>query len=72
MAMYVHTASKPPEYLHWHPLLFSPVLSAQNIFSLLFANTLWLAAIAYYIYVTFLGYTGKLPSQQKPLVPRLI
>jgi len=40
-----------------------PLLSAENVFSLICANTLWLAAIAHYVYITFLGYT-MLPSSR--------
>ena len=37
----------------------SAVLIRPNIVSCLMANTLWSAAFLYYIYLTFLGYTGE-------------
>lgn len=36
-------------------------MSSQSILSVMFTNTLWLMALVYYIYLTFLGY-AVLPS----------
>lgn len=35
---------------------FAGVINSENFFSRLFGNTIWLIAIFYYIYITFLGY----------------
>lgn len=37
----------------------SDFINADLIISCLFGNTFWLVAIGYYIYITFLGYSGK-------------
>lgn len=38
---------------------FSGVINSESFFSRLFGNTIWLVAIIYYIYITFLGYNCK-------------
>ena len=43
-----------------------PVLSRDNIVSVLFGNSLWVLALTYYIYITFLGYTGVLRTLFNP------
>lgn len=40
------------------PLLFYGVVDYPNFFSRLVGNTVWFAATVYYVYITFLGYTG--------------
>ncbi|XP_022079468.1 protein unc-50 homolog [Acanthaster planci] len=39
-------------------LLYIPLLDRSSFLSTLLGNTLWLIAITYYIYVTFLGYSA--------------
>ncbi|XP_075544169.1 unc50 RNA binding protein isoform X1 [Dermacentor variabilis] len=46
----------PLVVLHVFQLFFSRLLSHH--ISLLFGNTLWLIALGYYIYITFLGYSA--------------
>lgn len=46
----------PLVVLHVFQLFFSRLLSRH--ISLLFGNTLWLIALGYYIYITFLGYSA--------------
>lgn len=36
------------------------VILTDTFIGYLVGNTLWLIAVGYYIYVTFLGYSGKL------------
>jgi len=67
--MYVHTlnCTEVCMLIVAHASSFA-VLSAENVFSLICANTLWLAAIAHYVYITFLGYTSELiPAATSPL-----
>ncbi|TKR78153.1 hypothetical protein L596_019008 [Steinernema carpocapsae] len=46
------------------PLVFSGLIDYDNFFAGLLGNTIWFAAVIYYIYITFLGYTA-LPILQK-------
>ncbi|KAI1731861.1 UNC-50 family domain-containing protein [Ditylenchus destructor] len=46
------------------PLLFYGVIDYPNFFARLVGNSIWCAAIIYYIYITFLGYTA-LPILKK-------
>ncbi|XP_033632484.1 protein unc-50 homolog [Asterias rubens] len=48
-------------------ILYIPVISYDNFLSTLIGNTLWLIAITYYIYVTFLGYSA-LPFLRRTVV----
>ncbi|XP_033100327.1 protein unc-50 homolog, partial [Anneissia japonica] len=41
------------------PLLYTPLISYDYFLSTLCGNSLWLVAMGYYVYITFLGYTGK-------------
>lgn len=41
------------------PSLPPSVLSRANLISCLLSNALWSAGLLYYIYITFLGYTGE-------------
>lgn len=46
--------------LHFFQLFFYHVFISQDWFiSRLFGNLLWVLAIGYYIYITFLGYSGR-------------
>ena len=40
-------------------IIISAFINAGYFLGLVFGNTLWLIAIMYYIYNTFLGYSGK-------------
>ncbi|VBB29987.1 unnamed protein product [Acanthocheilonema viteae] len=42
------------------PLTFSHLIGFDAFLPRLFGNTIWFVAIVYYIYITFLGYTGIL------------
>ncbi|XP_046669616.1 protein unc-50 homolog isoform X4 [Homalodisca vitripennis] len=64
--------------LHVFQMFFYHVLISQDwFFSRLFGNLLWVVAIGYYVYITFLGYTC-LPILQRtqvllyPMVPVLL
>lgn len=47
----------PLVLLHFVLLVFfHSVINSESFFSRLFGNTIWLVAIIYYIYITFLGY----------------
>lgn len=41
------------DYYHFS---FSGLINSESFFSRFFGNTIWLIAIFYYIYITFLGY----------------
>jgi hypothetical protein len=44
--------------LHFVQLFFYNILISREWFvATLFGNSLWLVAIAYYVYITFLGYS---------------
>lgn len=61
--------------LHVFQLFFYHVLTSHSWFvSRLFGNTLWLIAISYYIYITFLGYSALpiLKSTQIFLYPLVL
>ena len=52
----------PLTFLHLlvtHSPLCLSVLARENIFSLIASNTVWSAALLYYTYLTFLGYTSN-------------
>lgn len=54
--------------LHFMQLFFYHLLISRAWFvATLFGNTLWLVALAYYVYITFLGYSA-LPILQKTKV----
>ncbi|XP_052674170.1 protein unc-50 homolog [Crassostrea angulata] len=44
--------------LHLFQLAFLGLINGESYFGLLFGNTLWLVALTYYIYITFLGYSA--------------
>lgn len=48
-------------------IFFLPVLNSESIVAVFLADTLWLVAIAYYIYITFLGYSA-LPFLKRTIV----
>ncbi|KAH6934757.1 hypothetical protein HPB50_000688 [Hyalomma asiaticum] len=56
----------PLVVLHVFQLFFSRLLSHH--ISLLFGNTLWLIALGYYIYITFLGYSEALKRIEKSVL----
>lgn len=61
--------------LHVFQLFFYPVLTSHSGFtSRLFGNTLWLVALGYYIYITFLGYSALpiLKNSQVFLYPLVV
>jgi len=61
--------------LHVFQLIFYQVLISHEWFiSRLFGNTLWLIALGYYVYITFLGYSGLpiLKNTQVLLYPMMI
>ena len=37
-----------------------PVLATHSVLSVMASNFIWLLAVSYYTYITFLGYTGTL------------
>jgi hypothetical protein len=41
------------------PLLFYGLIDYPYFLSRLLGNSIWCVAVFYYIYITFLGYTGK-------------
>lgn len=50
------------EETHYMPFFFfflADVILTDTFIGYLVGNTLWLIAVGYYIYVTFLGYSGK-------------
>lgn len=42
-----------------HFFFLADVILTDTFIGYLVGNTLWLIAVGYYIYVTFLGYSGK-------------
>ena len=48
-----------PRNLYLYFFLIAAVINQDWFVGRLFGNTLWLIAIGYYIYITFLGYSGK-------------
>ncbi|CAG2256719.1 Protein unc-50 homolog A,Protein unc-50 homolog B,Protein unc-50,Protein unc-50 homolog [Mytilus edulis] len=55
--------------LHLFQLVFlGPFINAGYFLGLVFGNTLWLIAIMYYIYNTFLGYSAAHPSSTPGLL----
>ncbi|CAD6185867.1 unnamed protein product [Caenorhabditis auriculariae] len=40
------------------PIIFPTLINPGNFFSILLGNTVWFVAAAYYVYITFLGYTA--------------
>jgi hypothetical protein len=42
-----------------YAFLLADVILTDTFIGYLVGNTLWLIAVGYYIYVTFLGYSGK-------------
>lgn len=48
-------------------ILFIPILKSSSYFALFLADSLWLVAIGYYIYITFLGYSA-LPFLKRTIV----
>lgn len=43
----------------WEQLSLADVIISDSVIGYFVGNTLWLIAIGYYIYVTFLGYSGE-------------
>lgn len=46
----------------------SDVIISDSVIGYFVGNTLWLIAIGYYIYVTFLGYSGKYLTERKSIM----
>jgi hypothetical protein len=58
----VHLNAFFPMFILIHvimPLLFYGLIDYPYFFSRLLGNTIWCAAFLYYVYITFLGYTGN-------------
>lgn len=47
------------EETHYMHFFLADVILTDTFIGYLVGNTLWLVAVGYYIYVTFLGYSGK-------------
>jgi len=58
--VHINAQFPPLIILHFIQLMFYKVLFSQEWFiARLLGNTLWLLALGYYVYITFLGYNCK-------------
>lgn len=51
----------------FHSFFLSGVINSESFFPRLFGNTIWLIAIIYYTYITFLGYNCEYPTVAKSI-----